>query len=196
MADTPKNTPNLEELAPGIIIAMPHLLDPNFNRTVVLLLRSNEQGAIGLVLNREAPLPLDEFCRSQDVVYAGPEGRKLNIGGPVEQDHHLLVLHGDTPLWEGESEDEIELAKGVYLVTAMDGLKALAERGSDRMRCYVGYAGWGPGQLEWELSEGAWVPLTCEPRFVFDEPIDGIWEAALRRAGIDPISLVPGGALN
>ncbi|MDQ7008414.1 MAG: YqgE/AlgH family protein [Acidobacteriota bacterium] len=191
-----KSRVNLAELAPGLIVAMPQLVDPNFNRTVVLLIKANEEGALGVVINRSTGVSLREFLGYQDVEYAGPAEIEVNLGGPVEQDSHLLVLHGEEPVFGGGSEDELALAEGVRLVTAREGLAILAERGAERLRCYVGYAGWAPGQLEWELSEGAWVPLPCEASLVFDEPLGRVWGQALRRAGLDPVSLVPGGAVN
>ncbi|HHN74841.1 MAG TPA: YqgE/AlgH family protein [Acidobacteria bacterium] len=187
---------NLSELAPGLLVAMPQLVDPNFNRSVVLLIKANEEGALGVVINRCANVSLREFLGYQELEYKGPAEIEVNLGGPVEQDSHLLVLHGEEPVFGEESDDEWMLADGVRLITAHDGLAALAERGAGRLRCYVGYAGWAPGQLEWELSEGAWVPLPCEAGLVFDEPTDRIWEQALRRAGLDPVALVPGGAVN
>ena len=187
---------HLGDLAPGFLIAMPQLLDPNFNRTVVLLLKSNEEGALGLVINRPTEMSLREFLKLESIQFDGDESLTVNLGGPVEQESHLLVLHGEPPVFDDDSEAEIELAPGLRLVMAMEGLRALAGRGTRRLRCYVGYAGWGPGQLERELSNGAWIPLPCDASFIFDQAPNEIWGNALRRSGIDPISLVPGGAVN
>lgn len=187
---------DLAELAPGFLVAMPQLLDPNFSRTIVLLLKSNQDGALGLVINRPTEMSLREFLKLENIQFEGDESLTVNLGGPVEQESHLLVLHGEPPVFEPGSEAEVELAPGLRLVMAMEGLQALAGRAARRLRCYVGYAGWGPGQLERELSEGAWVPLPCDASFVFDEAQDKVWAKALRRSGIDPISLVPGGAVN
>ncbi len=186
----------LDLIAPGLIVAMPQMLDENFSRCVVLMLKSSEEGAFGLVLNQGSGIPVGEFCRDQEIDYRGPEDLVINVGGPVEQNSHLLVLHGEDRVLDSQADDEEELAPGIWLVSAMDGLRTLAERGSERFRCYLGYSGWGPGQLEWELSEGVWVPLPCEKDFVFAEPGPQLWERALRRAGIDPISLVPGASIN
>ncbi|MCU0229799.1 MAG: YqgE/AlgH family protein [Acidobacteria bacterium] len=180
-------------LAPGFIAAMPQLDDPNFRRTVVLLLRHDEDGALGLVINRPVPLSVGELCRSQEMDYRGPDDLPVYGGGPVQGESHLLVLHGDTPLHPEGSEDEVEVAPGVYLVTAREGLEALARRGSPRLRCFLGYSGWGAGQLERELAEGTWVPLEASQEFVFASDPERVWEHALRRSGIDPLTLVPGG---
>ncbi|MDH3284966.1 MAG: YqgE/AlgH family protein [Acidobacteriota bacterium] len=183
-----------DSLAPGLVIAMPQLADPNFQRAVVLLLRSNDEGAFGLVINRPSDLSLKELCQDQDLAYNGPDRLHLMIGGPVEIDSHLLVLHGDEPVFDELSESEILVAPGVYLVTAREGLERLAERGTGRLRCFAGYAGWGPGQLEDEVVDGAWVLLPSDARLLFDDEPAIVWEKALRQAGIDPIALVPGGA--
>lgn len=180
-------------LAPGFIAAMPQLDDPNFRRTVVLLLRHDEEGALGLVINRPVPLSVGELCRSQEIAYQGPDELPVFGGGPVQGESHLLVLHGDTPLHPEGSEDEVEIAPGVFLVTAREGLETLARRGSPRLRCFLGYSGWGAGQLERELAEGTWVPLDASDEFVFASDPERVWEQALRRGGIDPFTLVPGG---
>ncbi len=182
-----------DSMAPGLVIAMPQLADPNFQRAVVLLLRSNDAGAFGLVINRPSDLSLRELCQDQELAYNGPERLHLMIGGPVEIESHLLVLHGDEPVFDSASESEILVAPGVYLVTAREGLERLAEKGTGRLRCFAGYAGWGPGQLEGEIEEGAWVVLPPDSQLLFDDEPAVVWEKALRQAGIDPISLVPGG---
>lgn len=181
------------ELAPGFIVAMPQLADPNFRRTVVFLLRSTEHGSVGLVINRPTNLSVRELCESQGIDYRGDAKLPMMIGGPVEVEQHLLVLHGETPCLERNSDDEVEIVRGIRLVTAVEGLRILAERGSRRFRCYAGYAGWAPGQLESELEEGAWIPLGCDDSLVFDGDFDRVWELAIRRGGIDPFTLVPGG---
>lgn len=181
------------ELAPGFIAAMPQLADPNFYRTVVLLLRSSEQGSFGLVINRPTTLSVSELCESQGITYRGGDELSMMFGGPVEVENHLLVLHGESPCLAAGEDGEIEVAPGIRLVTALEGLRILAERGAQRVRCFAGYAGWGAGQLESELADGSWVPLLCDDRLVFDEDSDRIWELALRRGGFDPFTLVPGG---
>lgn len=184
--------PERSDLATGFVAAMPQLLDPNFRRTVVFLLRSDEEGAFGLVINRPTEVSVRALCASQGIEYRGRAAAPMMFGGPVEVDRHLLVLHGEAPLPGLGPEDEVEVAPGVRLVTALEGLAALAEGGARRFRCYAGYAGWAPGQLESELEDGAWVPLEVDPRLVFDEDPERVWDLALRRAGIDPVTLVPG----
>ena len=183
-------------IAPGFVAAMPQLADPNFQRAVVLLLASDERGAFGIVINRPSALTVAELCEGQEVDYRGPEELPLMIGGPVEAETHLLVMHGDAPVFGEDHENELAVAPGVFLVTAREGLERLAARGTPRMRCFAGYSGWGPGQLEGELAAGAWVPLEIDPVLLFSEQPGEVWERALRQGGIDPIALVPGGPAN
>lgn len=180
-------------LAPGFIAAMPQLTDPNFRRTVVMILRHNDEGTFGLVINRPTDVTVGDLCENQGIVYTGPEATPMMFGGPVEVERHLLVLHGNGRCLPEDCGDEVEIAEGVILVTARTGLEILASRESARFRCYAGYAGWAPGQLEEEMRAGAWVPLACSDDLIFDEPSARVWEMALRRTGIDPITLVPGG---
>ncbi len=185
------------KLVPGFIAAMPQLDDPNFKRAVVLLLRINDEGALGLVINRPSAMSVYELCESQGIPCHVDRREPVMVGGPCEAESHLLVLHGDRPLHPEQHPDEIVVAAGIRLVTARDGLGQLAERPAARLRCYLGYAGWGPGQLEDEFTEGTWVPLPVDQALIFDEPAQNIWDAALRMGGIDPITLVqPSGDVN
>ncbi len=194
--DDPKRPTAADAIAPGFVAAMPQLDDPNFQRSVVFLLASDERGAFGIVINRPSAISLAQLCEGQEVDYRGPNDLPLMIGGPVETDSHLLVLHGDAPLFGPADGNEVVVAPGVYVVTAREGLERLARSGTSRMRCFAGYSGWGPGQLEGELAEGSWVPLTVDPKLLFAADPDDVWERALRESGIDPISLVPGGQAN
>lgn len=180
-------------MAPGFLAAMPQLEDPNFHRSVVLLLRHDEQGAFGLIINRDTPISVEEICSIQDLEYRGSSEARVMMGGPVEMEHHLLVLHGDEACLPPESDDEVEIVPGVRLITAREGLAILAGLEEACYRCYVGYAGWGPGQLDAEIREGAWVHLDVDASLVFAASITGVWQSALHRLGIDPITLVPGG---
>jgi putative transcriptional regulator len=183
-----------DNLAPGFLAAMPNLLDPNFHRTVVLMLRHGDEGAFGLVINRPASVTAGEFCAEQEIPYGGPPNQPVMVGGPVQVDSHLLVLRGTESEDDEPGTHEIALTEGLAIVASREGLAHLFP--ASRVRCYLGYAGWGPGQLEDELAEGAWVPLPPDPRLVFDSDPAKVWQKALRSAGLDPLTLVPGGEVN
>jgi putative transcriptional regulator len=185
---------HLDRLAPGFIVAMPQLDDPNFHRTVVLVLRHTDEGALGVVINRPGEITVAELFADQEIPYAGPSDQKIMVGGPVEFGRHLLVMHGEATA--GESGGEQPVTEGVVLLTDREALARVSASGASRLRCYVGYAGWGPGQLENELAEGAWVPLAANARLMFDDKPETVWDKALRLGGIDPVTLVPGGDVN
>ncbi|MEN6631339.1 MAG: YqgE/AlgH family protein [Candidatus Polarisedimenticolia bacterium] len=184
-----------DPLAPGFVAAMPQLGDPNFRRAVVLLLRHSEEGAFGLVVNRRGPMSMDELCRREGFEYNGPPEGTLMIGGPVQVDGSLVVLHGEK-VDEDEPRGDLRVAPGIYVVTDRARFAALAQSGARRLRCFAGYSGWGPGQIERELEEGAWAALPADPAFIFDVDPDDAWRSALHAAGIDPATLTPGVGLN
>ncbi|AIY16733.1 YqgE/AlgH family protein [Pimelobacter simplex] len=153
-------------LAPGqLLLAAPELLDPNFADTVVLLLDVNDDGALGVVLNRPTALPVAEVLGEWGDVVEEPE--LLFQGGPVSTDGALAVAlaapggeqaAGFQPLW-----DRIGLLD-------LDTPRELVEGTVDRLRIFAGYAGWGAGQLQAEIAEGSWyvVPGHVEDVFLGD----------------------------
>jgi putative transcriptional regulator len=166
---------------------MPQLIDPNFNRTVVLLCKHSEEGAFGLVVNR----PL--LTSGRVVVNLEPPvstERELEIwvGGPVEP-QRSWVLVGREP----REEEELQgwrITDGLYLSTSPDLLCRLLEPDPPaRTRLVVGYSGWGAGQLEAELHASAWLISDVDPDLIFRTPPDRMWEAAIRRLGADPSAL-------
>lgn len=177
-----------DSLAPGFLIAVPQLLDPNFRQSVVLLLEQNDDGALGLVVNRVSPLLVRDLCRDHEMPYSGEPGKKVRCGGPVQPEHGL-VLYAN----EHEDPEGRPVVDGLHVSASRATLGRLCKLPHGRFECYSGYAGWGPGQLESELSEGAWVTAPADPPTVFDLPPDQAWELCLRAQGIDPAALVAGG---
>ena len=174
---------------------MPQLVDPNFNRTVVLLCKHNEEGAFGLVMNR--PLvttgPVVVEVRGQaEALEKTTElsERELQVwlGGPVEPQRSWILA--------GHSEDEddegrgVRVADGLYLSTSPALLhRLLGPTPPARTRLIVGYSGWGPGQLEAELEASAWLISDINGNLIFSTPAERMWEAAIRRLGADPAAL-------
>jgi putative transcriptional regulator len=176
-------------LAPGFLVAFPHLLDPNFRQSVVLLLQQGAEGAMGVVVNRESPLLLAELCRDHEIEYTGEPGRKVRAGGPVNPEHGL-VLYGD----EHRDLEGQQVLEGLWVSASKEALTQLCSLDRGRFHCYSGHAGWGPGQLEREIGEGTWVVAPATAKTVLDTPPEQIWSVALRSQGIDPAALVPGGS--
>jgi putative transcriptional regulator len=155
----------MSSLAGSFLVARRSLQDANFRRSVVLLLHHDAGGAFGLVVNRPAlskGLPFPLFT-----------------GGPCEP-QGLLILHGH-PEWAEASPDRPaqEVAPGVFVGDAswVSGAGATPPGPSLRYRLYLGYAGWGPGQLEGELAAGAWAVATASGELLFDTPVEDLWES-------------------
>lgn len=177
-----------ESLAPGFLIAVPQLQDPNFRMAVVLLLEQNEDGAMGIVVNQESPLRLSDLCRDHDMIYAGCPDKCVFNGGPVQPEQGL-VLYGN----EHEDPEGRRVFDGLHVSASKATLSRLCELESGRFQCYSGYAGWGPGQLEREIGEGSWIVTPCDTGLLFETRPDEVWSECLRANGIDPAALVPGG---
>ncbi|MBZ5641093.1 MAG: YqgE/AlgH family protein [Acidobacteriia bacterium] len=178
----------VEGIAPGFLIAVPQLLDPNFRQSVVLLLRQDGEGALGIVVNRETSLLLRDLCRDHEIPYAGNPDKHVRLGGPVQPEQGFVLYgpeHGDP---EGR-----EVQSGLYFSTSTGTLSRLCSLASGRFHCYSGYSGWGPGQLERELAEGAWILSPSDPARVLDQPPADMWRGALASLGIDPAAIVPSG---
>lgn len=169
------------------LISEVELLDPNFYRSVVLLVKHDEEGAFGLVVNRRSNVTL------QDVLEGFEEGPAkdlpIHVGGPVQQEY-LFALHGGFPD-QFQSEHASAPAEGVVFEpvteTVIDFLKTqwagLTESARPKIHLFAGYSGWGAGQLENELKSGAWVVLPASSDIVFyPDPSEG-WRQALGRKG-------------
>lgn len=184
----------MDELnAPLLIIAMPQLMDPNFHRTVVLVVERNEQGAFGLVVNRLGENRVQDLCSGLEVAWGGEQSALALYGGPVGAEQGFL-LHGALP------DDVVigsrEIVPGLSMASDMESFRTLCRRPPEDLRILLGYSGWGPGQLESEIMAGAWLTSDVRAELVFQTPIDEIWERTLRRLGVDPAMLVTGSGMH
>ena len=169
--------PNDLPPSPGVLlVAEPPMGDPNFKRTVILLCEHNLDGSFGLVLNRPSRQQLSAVAAEPP-----PFDVELWLGGPVQTDTlHYLHPYGDMvdgamPVlddvaWGGEFEQIVEGLERTWFVL-------------DRFRFFVGYSGWGPGQLDAEVDDGAWMVLPGAPEIVFAESDDALWRQVLRQLG-------------
>jgi putative transcriptional regulator len=179
--------------APSLIIAMPQLLDPNFLKSVVLLVEKSDEGAFGLVVNRPGESPIAELCTGLKVKWGGTPNAKALYGGPVGSEQGF-VLHGPTA--DDVTVNSREVTPGIRIASDMETFRALCVRPPGDFRILLGYAGWGPGQLENEILAGAWLTTEATPELVFQTPLEAMWEKALRGLGIDPAMLVAGGGMH
>ncbi len=166
------------ELAAGkFLVASRALGDPNFSEAVILLLRYDEdQGAMGLIVNRRSDIPLSKVF--EDLKQAKGRTDLAYLGGPVETDNVLALLKSsDAP------EDAPKVFGNVYLISNKELLeKTLADKADPSVfHVYLGYAGWSAGQLERELQVGAWHVMSPDAASVFDADPDSVWQRLIRR---------------
>ncbi len=174
--------------APGVLIAMPELVDPNFHRAVVVMIQHDAEGALGLIINHPLTHRCADVAAGFGLPWAGPSDLELGRGGPVEQ-QSLWMLHDD-----GWGFDEtMRVCDGVSVSRSKEALDRMCRGGERRLRLFVGYAGWGPGQLEGEIQGGSWLTAAAGATQIFDWPADEIWARSVRSLGIDPAFLVGGG---
>jgi putative transcriptional regulator len=178
-----------DSLAPGLLIAVPQLLDPNFQRSVVLLLERTDQGALGVVVNRESDLLLSELCHDHEIQYSGDPDKRVRRGGPVQPEQGLVLFGSEID--DPEARDVIS---GLRVSASRETLGRLCSRKAGcRFHCYSGYAGWGPEQLEREIQEGAWLVAAVDPQLILDSPTEELWNRGMDSMGIDPAALAAGG---
>jgi len=171
--------------APLLLVSMPQMADPNFAQSVVLLCDYTDEGAFGLVVNRPMPEPAWQLIRTEPPVRIDPDLR-LWLGGPVDLER-TWVLMAEA---QGPEDEQREICPGVLLSVSRElTFQLLQAPPSSRARVVVGYAGWGPGQLDKELAESGWLTSTVDPGLIFGVPAEQMWEAAIRRLGAEPAAL-------
>lgn len=178
------------DLSGSLLIAMPGLADPRFERSLVLICAHSPDGAMGLVINK--PVNDISFTGMLDQlkIPRAPNGRdiRVHLGGPMERGRGF-VLHSPDYMSVGATM----LVSARFGMTAtVDILEALARgQGPTSALMALGYSGWGPGQLEAELQRNDWLTAEAPADVVFSEDDQGKWTNMLRHMGIDPISLSP-----
>ncbi len=189
MARAPKSSPPSDDqfLTGQLLIAMPVMADPRFAQTVIYLCAHTPDGAMGLVVNRPLAKPsFDDLLRQLEIEPL-PTARRIRLcmGGPVDNARGF-VLH--TTDWTGEGS--LKVNDDLALTASLDVLKALAEGGGPREGILaLGYAGWGPGQLEAEIHQNAWLSLPAQESIVFGTEHETKWRRALATMKIDPLLL-------
>lgn len=173
------------------LMAMPELADPNFAKTVTLICEHTPEGAFGLVINRPHALVILEqvFKEFNMAVNQKIAKSPIYMGGPVHGEE-IYILHGPPFDWRGA----LQVTPTLAVTNTMDLLEALAVgTGPFKARMMLGCAGWGPGQLEQEIRENAWLTQDASDRIVFQVEPDDCWEEAVKSLGIDPLLLSSGG---
>ena len=166
-----------------MLVAMPAMADPNFSRSVTLLCQHNEEGAIGITINRQSGFTLGELLLQLNISCENQEITSMMVleGGPVSPDHGF-VLH--TPV-EG-FDSSIQINDDIMVTTSRDVLSAIAAgKGPQQFLVALGYAGWGDGQLESEMRQNAWLSVPADKKILFDSALQNRWEKALGNLGIN-----------
>jgi putative transcriptional regulator len=176
-------------LAPSLLVAMPQLLDPNFERSVVLMVHHDENGSFGVVLNRRTELNAPNLCAALEIEWNGRPDDFIDWGGPVQPQTGWVIFGNEIDA--AMAAEATSIADGVFFAGSLDVLRQVASRPAEHVRLLLGYAGWGPGQLEGELIQGAWLSAPVSSEVVFDVPPEEMWAHVLQELGIEPASLVP-----
>jgi len=165
------------------LIAMPGLKDGNFSRTVTYICEHNDDGAMGIVLNRPTDLQLFDLLAQLEIDENSPEScqQPIYVGGPVQTDRGF-VLHSQEKDWEST----VAITEEIGITTSRDILQSIAiGEGPQKSLIALGYAGWAAGQLESELIANAWLNGPADLYNLFDKPADQRWDAAARLLGVD-----------
>ena len=159
----------------SLLVASPHLPDPNFYRTVVLMIEHSDDGALGVILNRISDTPLrrvwESVCNSECV-----SNEHLFVGGPVEGP--LMALHRDMNL-EG-----VEILPGLFFTSEREVLEQLVEAPADRFRIFSGYSGWSAGQLDAELKMGGWLTTSANANQILGD-FEELWRDVTHSIGAE-----------
>lgn len=171
-----------------ILIAMPGMSDTRFQRSVVYICAHNEEGAMGLVVNKLIDsLTFDELLQQLDIENPKP-GQKIDVhfGGPVEAGRGF-VLHSS----EYQQDSTLQVDERIAMTATLDILRDIAAGEGPKQHLFaLGYAGWGPGQLDSELQANGWLTADANETLVFSAELSDKWDGAIKALGIDPSFLV------
>ena len=175
------------DLTHHFLIAMPAMVDPNFSRTLTYICEHNDQGALGVVINRPIDMTLSALFERLSLSLTSAELAQIPVyfGGPVQTDRGF-VLH--QPL--GQWQSTLAVREQMGLTTSKDILEAVSQgSGPGRMLVTLGYAGWAGGQLEGEIKQNAWLTVAAKDGIIFDLPPEDRLSAAMELLGVNYASL-------
>jgi putative transcriptional regulator len=169
-----------KSFAGHLLIAVPELLDPNFNESVVLLIQHDGDGASGLILNRATQTTIEEVFTDGTSVPTAKQ--PIYLGGPVEGP--LMAIHGCVSLAEKD------IVENVYFSINSENIQGIVQQTLRPFRLFFGYSGWGPGQLENELQVGGWLVLPASADLIFGDEVN-LWKFVSNQVGLDIIFSKP-----
>jgi putative transcriptional regulator len=174
-------------LAGQLLVAMPQMQDPRFARSVIIMCAHNEEGAMGLVINKLIDqITMPELMRQLGIEAAGVSGQPgVHFGGPVEAGRGF-VLHSSDYVENGT----LMVGTSLALTATLDILRAIGRgEGPRRSLLALGYAGWGPGQLDGEIQANGWLNVAADDEIVFGTGLAEKWDRALAKLGVHPMTL-------
>ena len=181
------NVMDTVSLANHFLIAMPAMADPNFSRTLTYVCEHNADGALGIIVNRPIDMNLAGLFERVDIrMQPGVpksllSGMPVYFGGPVQIDRGF-VLHRPAGGWQST----LKVTDEIGLTSSRDILQSMGESGKpDEVLITLGYAGWTAGQIEWELSQNAWLTVDADPQIMFELPPEERLPAAMQLLGVD-----------
>ena len=186
---------------PALLTATPQVQDPFFNHSVVLLLGHTDEGSFGFNVNRPTTVSIQEILEGMEIPWGGNSESLAYFGGPV-QPQLGTVLYEPEAGEEIAVEPTVEVDSRLWMTQHIDDLTSLASAPPESFRLYLGYAGWGAGQLVDEILRNDWIVGPVEQKLIFTDDPDAVWKLALRAAGVDPEALptwtppASGGATN
>jgi putative transcriptional regulator len=167
-----------------LLIAMPGMADPHFERSVIFMCAHSSEGAMGIMINKPVSgLSFHDLMKKLDLhVKPNTPNFPILYGGPVETGRGFVLHSGDYE----SSEATLPVSEDISLTATLDILRAMADgRGPQHAIFALGYAGWTAGQIEDEIRRNGWIHCDCDPGLLFDAQLDEKWTAALRKLGID-----------
>ncbi len=189
------NHSTMTSLANQFLIAMPSLDESYFGRTIIYICEHDDEGAMGLVINKPTELSISKVLAELNLIDEETERlahQQVMSGGPVQTDRGF-ILHNDDQQWSSS----LKLDEQITVTTSKDILAKLnTEDGPEKFIMTLGYAGWSSGQLEQELADNSWLTLEADPELLFNTPVNQCWDKALEKLGItvDQLSLMTGHA--
>lgn len=170
-----------------LLVAMPSMSDPRFEKAVILLCAHSEAGAMGILLNKTLDaLSFDDLLNQLDIQNDdGSNQINVHFGGPVDTERGFVVHSTDLL-----HETTLVIGEDMALTATIDMLKTIAAgSGPDNSFLALGYSGWGPGQLEQEIQQNGWLVVKPDSDIVFGPELDGKWQTAIKKLGVDPMLL-------
>jgi putative transcriptional regulator len=181
---------------------MPQVLDPFFHKSVVLLIQHDEEeGSFGFIVNRPTGIRVTEILKGMEVGWSGRDDALAYFGGPVQPQTGTVLFQPEPGVETEDSDDSeasaesdlvesvSEVVPGLSITQHVGDLAQLAETPPDRFRLFLGYAGWGAGQLVEEILRNDWLTAPVSSDLVFSTDPEGVWAAAVRSVGVDPAVL-------